>query len=373
MSKFFKKLADHKIVRTLSSLKIAVIGLLLLFILTFWGTVAQVENGLYASQERYFGSFYFLAMGFLPFPGGQAVLWVLFVNLACALLDPRFYRVKMLGYLIIHLGLVLFLISAFVIFIQAKESHLTLREGEASNVSVSYFDWEVALWTKNDATKSVTAIDLATLSPGQDLIFENQQLRFQVKEFYKNCHGYSGPENPKILNASGIKSLKEVPLDKQAEKNVPGLILGSANVEIMLMGGEEQPTRVKVGEKEYHLILRHKRYLLPLVVKLVDFMMEKHPGTEMARSYKSRVEITHDKVSREAIISMNEPLRFKEYTLYQSSYQIDSMGRESSTLAVVRNYGQLLPYIATFVTFFGLALHFLLAAFGVVNLKKHEK
>ena len=60
---------------------------------------------------------------------------------------------------------------------------------------------------------------------------------------------------------------------------------------------------------------------------------------------------------------MNEPLRFKDYTFYQASYQIDAMGREASTLAVVKNGGRLLPYIATFVTFFGLAYHFLIAAF----------
>ena len=39
------------------------------------------------------------------------------------------------------------------------------------------------------------------------------------------------------------------------------------------------------------------------------------------------------------------------------------MGNEASTLAVVKNGGWILPYIATFVTFAGLTIHFIMMAF----------
>jgi hypothetical protein len=45
-----------KIIQLFSSVKIAVVCLLLLFVLTFWGTVAQVQQGLYVAQERFFHS-----------------------------------------------------------------------------------------------------------------------------------------------------------------------------------------------------------------------------------------------------------------------------------------------------------------------------
>jgi len=70
-------------IKFLSSTRITVVCLFLLFILTFWGTIAQVQQGLYAAQDRFFNSFYFLAAGWIPFPGAQLVLWVLFVNLIC--------------------------------------------------------------------------------------------------------------------------------------------------------------------------------------------------------------------------------------------------------------------------------------------------
>ena len=55
--------------KLLSSVRITVVCIFLLFVLTFWGTVAQVQQGLYIAQERFFNSFFFLAGGFFPFPG----------------------------------------------------------------------------------------------------------------------------------------------------------------------------------------------------------------------------------------------------------------------------------------------------------------
>jgi len=55
---------------------------------------------------------------------------------------------------------------------------------------------------------------------------------------------------------------------------------------------------------------------------------------------------------------MNNPLRHKDLTFYQASYSIDSQGREASTLAVVKNSAQLLPYMASTLTFLGLVIHF---------------
>ena len=40
--------------RFLGSVRITVACLFLLFILTFWGTIAQVQQGLYAAQDRFF-------------------------------------------------------------------------------------------------------------------------------------------------------------------------------------------------------------------------------------------------------------------------------------------------------------------------------
>ena len=99
--------------------------------------------------------------------------------------------------------------------------------------------------------------------------------------------------------------------------------------------------------------------VLPMTVKLLDFVKSLHPGTDIPRSFSSRVEIAEGGVRRQAVISMNRPLRYRGYTLYQSSYAEDARGGESSTFLVVRSSGRWLPYAASALLFLGLAGHFL--------------
>src|SRR5258708_18716590 len=110
-------------IKLLSSARVTVVCLFLLFILTFWGTIAQVQQGLYAAQDRFFNSFFFLAAGFIPFPGAQLVLWVFFVNLICMMIltFKKHLQWEGSGLLITHLGLILYFVAAFMIFHFSQE------------------------------------------------------------------------------------------------------------------------------------------------------------------------------------------------------------------------------------------------------------
>src|SRR3989344_2132114 len=128
------------------SVRITVVCLALLFILTLWGTIYQIEFGLYPAQERYFNSLYFLVFNVIPFPGARLVMGVLFFNFLFVVLFRYKYVWAKLGILIIHIGIMLFLLSGFVTLYHAVESHLTLAENEGANVSRAYHDWELAVW-----------------------------------------------------------------------------------------------------------------------------------------------------------------------------------------------------------------------------------
>lgn len=369
MNAIRKKLQRHPAIKFCASLKITLTCLILLFILTFWGTVDQVYNGLYLTQERFFNSFFFIFAGFIPFPGAQLVLWVLFVNLVCVALTRFVYNRDHIGITIIHGGLLLFFVAAFVTLHGVEESHLTLMEGEAANVSSAYHDWEVAVWPESGSEKDVIAYDAAGLRPGQQLKFQEYGLTLTVGHCYPNSEAYSaegGQAAGAVLNASGVGILKPVPLDKGPEKNLPGCLLTAEGIgPVILYGGEDGPLKITKGGQNYFMHLRRKHFPVPFLLRLKDFTVEWYPDTEVARSYKSLVEVIPPGGggSREVLISMNKPLRYKNFTLYQSSYSVDKAGRESSTLAVVRNSGRLLPYFASFLTFGGLALYFLLMAF----------
>jgi hypothetical protein len=344
-------------IKFLSSSRITVVCLFLLFILTFWGTIAQVQQGLYMAQERYFNSFFFLAAGFIPFPGAQLVLWVLFANLICmmVLTFKKFTQWENSGLLIIHLGLILYFFAAFMVFHVYQESNVHLAEGEGTNVSVSYQDWELAYWINDTNDRQVTAFDTRYFKPGFQIPFENKDFILTVNKFYLNCDALSDT------------SLTEKPVDKQKEQNVEGgifdLKVNDRSHPLILYGLGSQGTPVSIAGKTYYFILRHKRFPLPFIIKLDHFKAEFHPGTDVAKSFESMVTITTGTLERQVRIYMNNPLRYKDYTVYQASYDTDNTGKQYSTLAVVNNFARVLPYIACFCVFFGLALHFLIQAF----------
>lgn len=397
MKAFRKNLQRNPAIKFCASLNITLLCLVLLFILTLWGTIDQVYNGLYLAQERFFYSFFFTFAGFIPFPGAQLVLWVFFINLVCVALTRLVYKWDQAGIIVTHLGLLLFFVAAFATYHGTEESHITLREGEGTNVAQAYHDWELAVWTEEDNARNVAAFDANGLRPNDRLTFTEYGLTATVGHYYPNAEAYGADKpSPKleagIINASGIQTIKEVPLDKEPEKNIPGGLFtvrgaGPLEVSVLVYGGEEQPAKIAGGEppgaspaaggQTYFIQLRRKRYPLPFVLRLKDFTAEWYPNTEIARSYKSLVEIVpsgggtprkmmpsaSSRGGREVLISMNNPLRYKNFALYQSSYAVDKAGVESSTLAIVRNPGRLLPYFASFITFGGLAVHFLLMAF----------
>ncbi len=358
--------------RRLSSSYITVICLLLLLILTFWGTVAQVQQGLYAAQERFFNSLFFLAGGILPFPGAQLVLWVLFANLLAmsVLTFKKYSQWVNSGLLITHLGLLLYFVAAFMVFHVSQESVVRLAVGGQTNVSLSYHDWELAYWSGQSKERQVTSLDTAYLKPGHVMPFSNKDTVITVKEFFQNSAAYTGTEEGKIsriVNASGITRIVAKPLLKDKEQNAAAVSLDvrdkSKSYTVILFGMEDRPTAVELGGQIYYFILRHKSYPLPFKITLDQFKAEFLPGTSMAKNYESNVTIDTGTIKRQARIYMNNPLKFNDYTLYQSSYDTDSTGRQYSTLAVVKNFAKVLPYIACLVVFVGLALHFLIQAF----------
>ncbi len=367
LSQLRQKLRRNPVLKFMSSIKITVLCIFLLFVLTLWGTIAQVDTGLYLAQKKYFYSWFFLLFNFLPFPGAQLVLWVLFLNLVSVAITRLVYKISHLGILIIHFGLLLYFVGAFVIFNVCVESNMTLLNGETSNVSSAYHDWEISVWedTKSDK-RIVKAIDASNISIGDRLPL----LSMAVKAYYPNSQAFSGkPIDDKwpTINSSGITYLEAAAYSKEPEKNTPGIILdvpqaAQKHAYILLFAGDPKPTSLKIDDQTYNFQLRQKRYQLPFSITLKKFDKEFHPNTEIAKKYQSLVELDHDGVSREILIFMNNPLRFQDYALYQASYSVDQMGRERSTLAVVKNAGRMLPYVASLLTFAGMVVHFLVMA-----------
>jgi hypothetical protein len=89
---------DHfldRLIDFFTSLRLTVVCLALGLVLVFWGTLAQVDLGLYKAQNEYFRSF-FIYLGpkgaswrFPVFPGGYLIGGVLLINLLAASASAR--------------------------------------------------------------------------------------------------------------------------------------------------------------------------------------------------------------------------------------------------------------------------------------------
>jgi hypothetical protein len=310
----------------------------------------------------------------VPFPGTSTVLWVLCLQLVLMVTFVLPLVWRKVGLWIVHGGLLLLLIGGFITEQMAVESQLTLTEGQTGHYTTSYQEWELAAWTTRGDTNDVIAYPDDILRPGRSLRLDPHPATLLVKTYYPNAAAFTNMATGGVLpyiNASRIASMEPRRPEKEAPMNAPGVIAtlkvpGEEDREILLYGLERNPLALTLGGQRVFLQLRRRNYPLDFSITLHDFIRTLHPGTEVAKSFESEIELHDGLSSRPVKIWMNNPLRHKGYTFYQASFSIDAQG-EHSTFAVVTNPGRLLPYISSLMVFGGMLLHFALHFLGYVR------
>ena len=373
MNSFRRNIARHSVTKALLHPLITLVGLLSLLLLIFFGTLYQADHGLYEAQHRFFG-YGLLLGGYFPMPGSSTVLWVLCIQLTITMVFVMPLVWKKLGFWIVHCGLLLLLIGGFITQTMAVESQLTLAEGETGHFTTAYSDWEAAFWKTRGDTNEVLAYVDRDLRAGKTLDLAPYPAQLKVERYYGNAEAFTdqitGGAAP-FLNASGVAILEARKPEKEAGANAPGLIAtlsekGRPDRKILLFGLEEKPLVLKIGGQAVFCQLRRKHYPLSFAIKLTDFIRDLHPGTEIAKSYESYVDLQDGLSSRSVRIWMNNPLRYLGYTFFQASFSEDKDG-EQSTLAVVTNPGRVLPYVSSLMVFGGMLIHFVIRFLGYVK------
>jgi hypothetical protein len=226
----------------------------------------------------------------------------------------------------------------------SSESFIELKEAEQTNQASDYIFWELAVW--QDENKFT--INEKQLSVGK--FFEADGLKIYVKDKFLNARYFDTPYAGRIL--------KQLNIDKDFERNNRAITLILDNREITLVGEQEPTAFVTINDKQYIFELRRKIHRLPFAIQLLDVKQDLHPGTKLAKAYMSKIKISGENNKSKFTISMNKPYRSGDYTLYQSSYGQDQDGNEFTVLAVVKNSGRILPYIASLIISLGLFWHF---------------
>lgn len=109
---------------------------------------------------------------------------------------------------------------------------------------------------------------------------------------------------------------------------------------------------------EYKIYIRPRRQYYHFTLSLKEFRHDIYPGTDIPKNFASLVHLSdpdrHE--SRDVLIYMNHPLRYRGKTFYQASF---GEGDKLSVLQVVDNPFSATPYVSCALVVLGLAIQFL--------------
>ncbi|MBF0197727.1 MAG: cytochrome c biogenesis protein ResB [Planctomycetes bacterium] len=348
-----------------ASPKIFFFALIWLLVLLIIGTLAQRTMGLHDAQIKYFSS-WFTTFYLLPVPGGRLVMSVIFVNLLCKLLFASPWHWKRSGIIITHLGALFLLGGGFITAYFSVEGSMVIPEGGKERFFQDYHLLEIAFITPGEKENDVIAFSGSKVKPGTVIQDSDFPAVLKVKKVINNCKIVMRSQTPSddLRGLASQYELIETPSDKEGRNN-PGMIYSISGLDevnngtyIASLSHPEYKT-LMMGDKPYQIHLRRLTYELPFTIELLDFQKHVHPGTAMASSFKSIVNVIRGDIPQRVEIYMNHPLRDEGYTFYQSSY-MQQAGQEATVLAVVKNYGMLFPYISSIVMCIGLLIHLLI-------------
>lgn len=366
----------RSVVERLGSLRLTVVLLTLSMVLVIIATLAQVDLGIWAVQEKYFRSFIVfqqlpgssLAIPF--FPGGYLVGGALLINLLCAQFLRFTLTWRNVGLHLTHFGIVLLLVGELITGLLSVESHLTLDTGATRNYAEAAVTRELAVVDITDpGADRVWSVPLTRLARREPIALPGCPLTVIPLRFHENAlfamrsDAPNAPASPATLGVgTQVVVQPAAPTYRPNEENAPTAFvelrapdgpLGTLLVSLALAA----PQTVTHAGRTYEVSLRRTRIYFDFALTLIEFRHDKYPGTEIPRNFSSEVRLVSadGKEDRVIRIFMNNPLRHGGYTFYQAGFQNND---RTTVLQVVRNPGWLIPYIACVMSGIGLLIHF---------------
>jgi len=366
----------NPVLRFLGSYGLACTLLFFMFLLTLLGTLAQVSDGLFAVQKRYFESWYLLQpLGPLriPLPGGALCMALLALNLLIGGLVRIRKTAATAGILVVHVGIVVMMVAALVKWRFSEDGFLRLYEGQQSDSWSSWHEWEVAIWDASQKTDVrellVPQVDFEDLAGDSQRTCTSPELPFRLVLSHYAENSDVLPKGPMwtgygpTVDGYAIRKLERNP---EAELNFAALQAevvrpDGTSERGILWGDANAAWQVEAGGKRYALALRKKLHTMPYTIRLDDFRKRDHPGMTMAAAFESDVTQIAGGTQRKVLIEMNEPLRDGGLVLFQSSYGPGNAGPDTpmySVFSVARNPSDQWPLVSCIIIAIGLVWAF---------------
>jgi ABC-type transport system involved in cytochrome c biogenesis permease subunit len=293
---------------------------------------------------------------------------------------------------VLHAGLGLMMINELVVYTMHEESQMNIAEGQTANYTQDLRKVELAIATPNGNNEAVvTTIPDAILResetassaikfPGlpQELPFDIKVVKYFRNSTLKQRKGAKPEDNlatagigvqweaEDVRAGAGADSGGKVDFasayvkftDKKSGADL-GTYLVSQMQDIMPVLPPVQT--LQVNDKDYEFSIRFHRIHKPYEITLKDIRKNDYVGTDTPRDYSSYVRIVDSelKVDEEVRVWMNNPLRFRDETFYQSGYHKDPRSNvEFTTLQVVSNFGWMIPYVGCMIVVVGMFAQF---------------
>jgi ABC-type transport system involved in cytochrome c biogenesis permease subunit len=296
------------------------------------------------------------------------------------------------GNVLIHLAVGLLMVGQFVFGDRQIEERITILEGQETNVACRTDEVELAVIDASDpADDRVTAIAgrlLAARAGGEPVAVDGLPFEVRVVDYFPNSSVVAvGPVAPNPATtglgtkwlatgrppeggassrtniASGYVQLVEKGTGRDLGTHLVSQFL---NDQGQVFAGAEGDAcdSVEAGGKDWRLQLRFRREYKPYTVRLDDVRRINYSASDTPRDYSSYVTFADPETgaTQQGRIWMNNPVRYRGETFYQSTYSEVDLGGgrsgEMTGLQVVENAGWLVPYVACVLAFWGMLVHF---------------
>ncbi len=335
-----------------------------LILLLVIGTIAQKYVGIFESQQIYFSSLFFM-LGFVPLPGGITLIGILFINLLCKFLFKSDWSWKRAGTIISHFGVLVLIFGGILSYATSREGYLLVPQGETRMMIEDYHERQLVI---RDDKNNLIEIPHEKLHDGLRIASPDLPFTVTITKYCFNCGITRRPETEQSgwTSPGKFMQLNVKSSDPQDEKNMTGVEFEVDGAKYLTFDKFPKPPQIKQNGKTYTIAIERAMRPLPFSLTLNQFQEDVHPGTDMARAYKSMMTVTDGANSWDTLIEMNEPLRYRGFTLYQSSFD-NSGDKPYTVLAVVENKGRIFPYLATFIIALGLIMHIVIRLRGNRN------
>ena len=381
-----------RLLRPLASLQLTVGLFALSMVLVFFGTLAQMNQGLWTVLHTYFRSafvsipfdlvhqfgivFFDLAKdgpkwgGSFPFPGGYAIGGLMLLNLTAAHLYRFRFTPSRYGVILLHSGVVLLLLGELITGLFAVEATMTIAAGETARyVDVSNASELVLIDSSSPDRDSVLSVSNRVLAraaerhePVRDTLLP---VDIRVDAFWPNSDAVDA--NPKdnpdpatvLTHTLSGRPFHVVPrdeaagVDQEQRENAT-----SARVTLLKKGTDEPVGSFFVSNwfnanytrrqfepkvqtfaadgKTYAVEMRPMRVYKPYAIHLKKFEHSLYPGTDKPKDFASTVQLIDPRQGedREVRIWMNNPLRYdasKPQGLWGTLKSLNPLYNESET------------------------------------------